>query len=52
MAPVMNLRPPQTLCRNKWETNNYLLDTMFFYVNCQIDLYMCTVHVADHTLIT
>ena len=38
MAPVMNQRPPQTLCRNKWETNNYLLDTIFFYVNCQIDL--------------
>ena len=40
MDPVMNQRPPQTLCRNKWETNNYLLDTMFFYVNCQIDLYI------------
>lgn len=40
MDPVMNQRPPQTLCRNKWETNNYLLDIMFFYVNCQIDLYI------------
>lgn len=40
MAPVMNKRPLQTLYRNKWETDNYLLDTMFFYVNCQIDLYM------------
>lgn len=40
MAPVMNQRPPQTLCRNKRETNNYLLDTTFFYVNCQIDLYI------------